>query len=136
MRLPPLLLIFIGLPILELILLFEVHGILGFIPTVLLVFATGIVGATLVRQQGIQTVVHIRQELALGNLPAPQLIDGIMILISGAFLVTPGLLTDILGFSLLISAVRTLLRKAILQRIEKKIQQGYIRVKHVEEDTF
>ncbi len=89
MRLPPLLLIFIGVPILELVLLFEVHSILGFISTVLLVFATGIIGATLVRQQGIQTVVHIRQELALGNLPAPQMIDGIMILISGAFLITP-----------------------------------------------
>ena len=75
-------------------------------PTVLLVFATGIVGATLVRQQGIQTVVHIRQELALGNLPRPQMIDGIMILISGAFLITPGLLTDTLGFSLLIPTVR------------------------------
>ena len=71
MPLPPLLLIFIGLPILELVLLFEVHGIVGFLPTVLLVFATGIVGATLVRQQGIQTLFNIRQELALGNLPAP-----------------------------------------------------------------
>ena len=114
----PLLLIFIGLPILELVLLFEVHGILGFIPTVLLVFATGIVGATLVRQQGIQTVVHIRQELALGIYLPPNdrwHHDSNL----GAFLITPGLLTDILGFSLLISAVRTLLRKAILQRIEK-----------------
>ncbi|MAW39459.1 MAG: membrane protein FxsA [Kiritimatiellaceae bacterium] len=136
MPLPPLLLIFIGLPILELVLLFEVHGIVGFLPTVLLVFATGIVGATLVRQQGIQTLFNIRQELALGNLPAPQMIDGIMILISGAFLITPGLLTDTLGFALLIPTVRTLIRKAILKRIEKGFQQSYVEIKHVEEDRF
>ncbi|MFL2860854.1 MAG: FxsA family protein [Pontiellaceae bacterium] len=136
MPLPPLLLIFIGLPILELVLLFEVHGIVGFLPTVLLVFATGIVGATLVRQQGIQTVLNIRKELALGNLPAPQMIDGIMILISGTFLITPGLLTDTLGFSLLIRPVRKLIRKAILKRIEKGFQHGYVEVNHVEEDTF
>ncbi|HBO88071.1 MAG TPA: membrane protein FxsA [Verrucomicrobia bacterium] len=136
MPLPPLLLIFIGLPILELVLLFEVHGIVGFLPTVLLVFTTGIVGATLVRQQGVQTVVNIRQELALGNLPAPQMIDGIMILISGAFLITPGLLTDTLGFALLILPVRKLIRKAILKRIGKGFQHGYVEVKHVEEDTF
>ena len=136
MPLPPLLLIFIGLPILELVLLFEVHGIVGFLPTVLLVFATGIVGATLVRQQGIQTLFNIRQELALGNLPAPQMIDGIMILISGAFLITPGLLTDTLGFALLIPTVRTLIRTAILKRIEKGFQQSYVEIKHVEEDRF
>jgi UPF0716 protein FxsA len=136
MPLPPLLLIFIGLPILELVLLFEVHGIVGFLPTVLLVFATGIVGATLVRQQGIQTLFNIRQELALGNLPAPQMIDGIMILISGAFLITPGLLTDTLGFALLIPTVRTLIRKAILKRIEKGFQQGHVEIKHIKEDRF
>jgi UPF0716 protein FxsA len=136
MPLPPLLLIFIGLPILELVLLFEVHGIVGFLPTVLLVFATGIVGATLVRQQGIQTLFNIRQELALGNLPAPQMIDGIMILISGAFLITPGLLTDTLGFSLLVPSVRTLIQKRILKRIEKGFQQGHVEIKHIKEDRF
>jgi UPF0716 protein FxsA len=136
MPLPPLLLIFIGLPILELVLLFEVHGIVGFLPTVLLVFATGIVGATLVRQQGIQTLFNIRQELALGNLPAPQMIDGIMILISGAFLITPGLLTDTLGFSLLVPSLRTLIQKRILKRIEKGFQQGHVEIKHIKEDRF
>ena len=64
------------------------------------------------------------------------MIDGIMILISGAFLITPGLLTDTLGFALLIPTVRTLIRKAILKRIEKGFQQSYVEIKHVEEDRF
>jgi UPF0716 protein FxsA len=134
MPLPPLLLIFIGLPILELALLFEVHGVIGFLPTVLLVFATGIIGATLVRQQGLQTLQTIRRELNIGNLPAPQLLDGVMIVVSGAFLVTPGLLTDTFGFALLIPAFRKWIRQTITRRLEKNIQGGFIEVKPHPED--
>ena len=134
MPLPPLLLIFIGLPILELALLFEVHGVVGFLPTVLLVFATGIIGATLVRQQGLHTLQTIRRELNIGNLPAPQLMDGVMILVAGAFLVTPGLLTDTLGFALLIPAFRTWIRQTIINRLEKNIQGGFVEVRHHPED--
>lgn len=134
MPLPPLHLIFIGLPILELALLFEVHGVVGFLPTVLLVFATGIIGATLVRQQGLHTLQTIRRELNIGNLPAPQLMDGVMILVAGAFLVTPGLLTDTLGFALLIPAFRTWIRQTIIKRLEKNIQGGFVEVRHHPED--
>ncbi len=134
MPLPPLLLIFIGLPILELALLFEVHGVVGFLPTVLLVFATGIIGATLVRQQGLHTLQTIRRELNIGNLPAPQLMDGVMILVAGAFLVTPGLLTDTLGFALLIPAFRTWIRQTIINRLEKNIQGGFVEMRHHPED--
>jgi UPF0716 protein FxsA len=64
------------------------------------------------------------------------MIDGIMILISGAFLITPGLLTDTLGFSLLVPSVRTLIQKRILKRIEKGFQQGHVEIKHIKEDRF
>jgi UPF0716 protein FxsA len=59
-----------------------------------------------------------------------------MILISGAFLITPGLLTDTLGFSLLVPSVRTLIQKRILKRIEKGFQQGHVEIKHIKEDRF
>ncbi|MEA2068941.1 MAG: FxsA family protein, partial [Verrucomicrobiota bacterium] len=63
--------LFIGMPILELALLIKLHNAVGFVPTVLLVLATGIAGAALVRRQGVAILFKIQQEMANGNLPAP-----------------------------------------------------------------
>jgi UPF0716 protein FxsA len=123
--------LFIGLPVLELALLFEVHGAVGFIPTVLLVFLTGIAGAGLVRRQGIALLFDIQREMGIGNLPAPQMIDGVMILLAGALLVTPGLITDTVGFALLIPQVRTQIRRRLRKKLEEKINEGYVQV-HVD----
>ncbi|MDF7826613.1 FxsA family protein [Pontiellaceae bacterium B12227] len=120
--------LFIGLPILELVLLFELHGVVGFVPTVLLVFLTGIAGAALVRRQGLSTLLTIQKELNIGNLPAPQMMDGVMILIAGALLVTPGLITDVVGFSLLIPLVRERIRLWLRKKLEQKMRDGYIQV--------
>ena len=120
--------LFIALPIAELALLFELHGIVGFLPTVMLVLLTGIAGATLVRRQGIATLLKIQQEMSIGNVPAPQMIDGVMILVAGALLVTPGLLTDISGFLLLIPFVREKIRLWLKNKIEQKIRSGYVQV--------
>jgi UPF0716 protein FxsA len=120
--------LFIALPIVELALLFELHGIVGFMPTVMLVFLTGIAGATLVRRQGIATLMKIQQEMSIGNVPAPQIIDGVMILVAGALLVTPGLLTDVSGFLLLVPFVRGKIRLVLKNKIEQKIRSGYVQV--------
>ena len=120
--------LFIGLPILELALLIKLHGMVGFLPTVLLVFVTGIAGASLVRRQGLAILFKIQQELGIGNLPAPQMMDGVMILIAGALLVTPGLLTDITGFALLIPFVRERIRFWLRNKLEEKLRNGYIKV--------
>ena len=129
-----LLVLFIGLPILEFALLIKVHGVIGFMPTVLLVFLTGIAGAGLVRRQGITTLFRIRQEMSRGNLPAPQMMDGVMILIAGAFLVTPGLITDAAGFALLIPFVRERIRFWLRKKLETGMRNGYIQV-NVNRDT-
>ena len=123
-----LLTLFIGLPILELALLIRLHGVVGFMPTLLLVLLTGIVGAALVRRQGISILFKIQQEMAAGNLPAPQMMDGIMVLLAGALLVTPGLLTDIAGFALLVPFVREHIRLWLRKKLEEKTKSGYIQV--------
>lgn len=123
--------LFIGLPIVELALLFELHGLVGFFPTVMLVLLTGIIGATLVRRQGIELILKIQREMSIGNIPAPQMIDGVMVLLAGALLVTPGLITDLSGFLLLIPFVRKHIRLWLKKILEEKVRSSYIQV-HME----
>lgn len=120
--------LFIGLPIVELMLLFELHGAVGFMPTLLLVLLTGIAGAALVRRQGIAILLEIQREMSIGNVPAPQIIDGVMILIAGALLITPGLITDVSGFLLLIPFVRGKIRFWLKRKLEEKVRAGYVQV--------
>ncbi len=120
--------LFIGLPALELALLIRLHDVMGLGPTILLVLLTGIVGAALVRRQGLAILFKIQREMAAGNLPAPQMIDGIMILLAGALLITPGLLTDTVGFALLVPIVREYLRGRLRKILENKVRNGYIQV--------
>ncbi len=120
--------LFIGLPVVELALLFKVHDFMGWGSTILLVLLTGVIGATLVRRQGIAILFKIQHEMAQGNLPAPQMIDGIMILLAGALLITPGLITDSVGFALLIPLVRESLRGWLRKKLEQKARNGYIQV--------
>jgi len=123
--------LFIGLPIVELALLFKVHDHFGLGPTVLLVLLTGIAGAALVRRQGIAILFRIQREMEAGNLPAPQMIDGIMVLIAGAFLVTPGLITDTVGFALLVPVIREYIRGWLRKKLEQNVRSSYIQV-HVD----
>ncbi len=128
--------LFIGLPIVELALLIKLHGMVGFLPTFGLVVLTGVAGASLVRRQGIAILFEIQQEMGRGNLPAPQMIDGVMILIAGALLVTPGLLTDIAGFALLVPFVRERIRFWLRDKLKEKINSGYIQVNVNRSDHF
>jgi UPF0716 protein FxsA len=123
--------LFIGLPIVELALLFKVHERVGLGPTVLLVLLTGITGAVLVRRQGVAILFRIQHEMEAGNLPAPQMIDGIMVLIAGALLVTPGLITDTVGFALLVPVIREYIREWLRKKMEQKVRSSYIQV-HVD----
>lgn len=131
MPLSYLIVLFVGLPIIELVLLFELHGIVGFLPTVMLVLLTGVAGAALVRRQGLAILLKIQREMSIGNVPAPQMIDGVMILVAGALLVTPGLITDVSGFLLLIPFVREQIRFWLKKKLEEKVRGGYVQV-HVE----
>jgi len=115
-----LLLLFIMVPLAELALLIEVGKRIDVGPTLGLIVVTGLVGAWLARREGLRTLTRIRTDLAAGRLPADQLIDALLILIAGALLVTPGIMTDVVGFLLLIPPVRGGLRNHLKTRFRAK----------------
>ena len=94
--------LFILVPLVELALLLYLADASSWQFTLLLVIATGVIGTLLAREQGWRTWTRIRDELAAGRMPADSLLDGVLIFIAGALLLTPGVLTDLLGISLLV----------------------------------
>ena len=98
--------LFITMPILEIYVLFQVFESIGGMETIALVVLTGFLGAGLARWQGMQTVVAIQADLHEGRVPAPRMMDGMMIIIAGVLLITPGLVTDTVGFLLLVPVIR------------------------------
>ena len=111
-----LLLLFCLVPLVELTLLLWLADVTGWRATLLLVLGTGVVGAALARYQGWQVVQRIQSQLEQGQLPADSLLDGLMIFIAGALLLTPGILTDAVGFALLIPFFRRRIRRYLGRR--------------------
>ena len=111
-----LLIAFLAVPILEIYLLFQVGGIIGAGWTIFIVIATAVLGASLLRQQGLATWTRLNQSIAQGQLPPTILVEGIFLLLSGAFLLTPGFFTDTVGFLLLMPPVRKTLAAYLLRR--------------------
>lgn len=112
-------LLFTLVPFIELMLLIKLSQIHGLPTTVALIIATGVVGTMLVRWQGFMIMQRIRSEMAQGKPPTDALMDGAMILVAGALLITPGILTDIVGFLLLWPLFRSLVRKAFRNSVIK-----------------
>ena len=117
--------VFVAIPIIEFALLIEVGQRLGTVNTLILIFGTGTLGAYLARLEGFRVLDRIRRDMAVGIPPADQLVDGVLVLIAGVLLITPGLLTDIAGFTLLVPITRfpikTLIRNWIRNRIHTRI---------------
>ncbi len=105
MRLIPFLL-FLVIPVVEITLFILVGQHIGVAATIGIILMTAIIGASLVRQQGLQTLARLRSEVDRNEMPAKTLAEGAAILVAGLLLVTPGFLTDTIGFSLLIPPVR------------------------------
>ena len=124
MMLTSLITAFILIPILELAVLLKLHEAAGLGNTLAIVIITGFVGAFLARAQGIMVLAQIRRDLAEGRMPAPRLMDGVMILIAGVLLITPGLITDTAGFLLLIPVVRSTIRAWLRRKLEEKLRDG------------
>lgn len=130
---PLALLLFIVLPATELALLIEVGRRIGTGATLGVIVVTGMMGATMARRQGLGVLRAIRTETAAGRLPAAQLVDGLILLIASALLVTPGVLTDAVGFLCLVPSFRALLRGLLRQRFERAVAEGRVVMVHWEE---
>lgn len=99
-------LLFVLVPLVELGLLIYLGTLMGVLPTVALVVGTGLLGATLAKWQGLQVLAKLRGDLAALRTPEVTLFEGVLVLLAGALLITPGVLTDVVGFSLLMPPVR------------------------------
>ncbi len=99
-------LLFIVIPALEIVVLVLSGQAIGVWPTFALIVATGIIGAFLAKRQGIYTLQRVKDELMRGHIPSDALLDGVCILVGGTLLLTPGFITDTVGFMLLLPLVR------------------------------
>jgi UPF0716 protein FxsA len=119
---------FVLIPILEFTLLIEIGRRIGTLDTLLLIFGTGILGAYLARMEGFRVLARVQRELASGTLPGEHLFDGVLVLIAGIVLITPGLLTDMLGLVLLLPPTRYPVKRFIGRRIQRYISSSQIRI--------
>ncbi len=108
----------------ELFLLIELGKLMGLSATLGLILFTGFVGAWLAKREGLKTINKLQTELGSGQMPKDSLLDGLAILVAGAFLLTPGVLTDLAGFSLLFPPTRALVKAVAARRFKGMLRAG------------
>jgi len=123
-----LLLLFILVPIAEIYVLVSVGGIIGPLPTIALVLVTATAGAYLARLQGLSVMMRIRENLAQGFMPAEELLDGLLILLAGLTLMTPGFLTDICGLLILLPVTRNMFKRWLRRKFDDWRQNPNIHI--------
>ena len=119
-----LLILFIIIPVTELYILIEVGKKIGSLTTIGVIILTGIIGAYLVKGQGFMILRKIQNDLNEGIMPGDSLIQGAIILAGGILLLTPGFVTDIVGFIFLIPVSRNIVKKYLLKWLKGKIKEG------------
>ena len=110
-------LLFIIMPIVEMTVLIKVGGVIGVPSTIGLVLLTAIIGASLLKRQGLSTLMRANQKMNAGELPAKEVAEGFLLAIGGALLLTPGFVTDAIGFSLLMPGVRGLMIGVLMKKM-------------------
>ena len=121
-------LLFTLVPLTELYILLEIGSYLGALNTILLIIFTGILGAYLARLEGIRTIHQISQNLATGVVPAEEMVDAVLIFVAGVLLVTPGVITDVMGFLLLIPYTRTIFKRWLRKKFDRMVAAGNFQV--------
>lgn len=117
------------IPVIEIFLLIQISHILGPLATIIIVIATGFIGANLAKIQGAQTFIRIRENMNQGIMPGDEVMDAFLILIAGILLITPGVLTDMAGVLLLIPGTRKGAKEFLKREFNKRIKNGTIRIK-------
>jgi UPF0716 protein FxsA len=110
------LIVFITVPLIEMVVLIQVGGLIGAIPTVALVVLTATLGIWLLKLEGLATLARVQQKLDQGQIPETELLEGLMLLVGGALLLTPGFITDAMGFTCLLPGLRRPLARWIIRR--------------------
>ncbi len=113
--------LFTVIPVVELAILIKIGTVIGTLNTVLLVIGTALLGAFLVKMEGLNVMYRFQRNVLEGVFPAEEIFDGAMLLVAGALLITPGVLTDILGFLLVFPASRRVIKDIIRRYIERNI---------------
>lgn len=116
-----LLILFTVVPLVEVIILFRIAEYLSWSATIALVVVTGVLGTWLARREGLRVLGRIQADLAAGVPPTGAMVDGALILVAGLVLVTPGVLTDLCGFALLIPPIRTWVKRRLADAFQRRI---------------
>jgi len=120
-------LIFVVTPIVELAVIVQVAGSTGVMNTIGLLVLVSLVGAWLVRREGLGILRLAQAELAKGRMPGRELVDGLLVLLAGALMLTPGFVTDAVGLALLLPPVRAVLRLVATRRLSRSVDAGRTR---------
>jgi UPF0716 protein FxsA len=120
--LPVLVALFIGVPFAEIYVLLQVGHAVGVVNTLALLILISVVGAWLAKREGLGVLRRMQRSIDSGRVPGTELVDGFLILMAGALMLTPGFLTDILAVLLLLPPVRAVVRRELRRRVARRIQ--------------
>lgn len=118
-----LIVLFVLTPIAEIYLLITAGGAFGAIPVILACLATGVIGGWIIRLQGLSALNSVQKEMSDGRAPVAPMVDGLLILAVAPFLMTPGFITDIAGFALLVPPFRRFLQTYVAERIRRNMDK-------------
>lgn len=119
-----LLFLFIAIPLVEISLLIQLGSLIGFWPTIFIQVGTGILGASLARLQGFWVWERVMREFQAGRVPAEEMLSGVLIFVAGLVLMTPGLITDLFGFALLIPLSRNAFKRWLRRQFDLRMDPG------------
>lgn len=121
---PVILLLFIVVPLIEILVLIQVGQVIGGLNTILLLIVTAVVGASLVKSQGMRAWSQAQRRMAMGEMPGQQLAEGMIIFMAGVMFVTPGFVTDIVAVVFLLPGFRQTFARKLMQRMQMQTMHG------------
>lgn len=121
-------LVFILLPVAELLTLVRLADAIGGWPTFLLVLASGVLGALIARAEGLRVLAQTRQAIASGTLPSQNVLNDVLVFVAAALLIIPGVITDLIAIALLIPWTRRIIAASAVARVGRAVEQGRLRV--------
>ncbi|KON70381.1 exlusion protein FxsA [Peribacillus butanolivorans] len=122
------LLFIIAMPVIEIIVLLLSGNVIGFWPTLFLIVVTGLIGAYLAKRQGMETWKKAQEQIRYGMMPGNEIIDGICIFLGAALLLSPGLISDIIGLILVFPPTRNLLKPIVIRFIMNRMNKGKVTI--------